>query len=329
MANRIVFPSAGEVSYESFESRRPGEHEVCFQTDCTLISTGTETIVYNCLFDPGTNWANWVKHPFYPGYSAVGHVTAIGAGVTRWAIGDRVVCRAGHASEHVKHEHELYAVPDYMDTQQAAWFALAKIAAMGARVAEYRLIDSVLVIGAGPIGQMTLRWAFAAGATNIIVVDTVAERLQMAMNGGATHTIALPIEESFDAIRDLNGGELTRVVVDTTGAAAVFPHALAAAAKGGRVVLLGDTGRPTQQHLTSDLMGKGLTLIGAHDVHEEAGWNSSIIIPAFFELVRSGRFSLAGLNTHTFQPEQCLEAYTLASTRRGESMGILFDWNAE
>ncbi len=327
MAKRIVFPSAGEVTCECFEAQKPGEHEVCFQTDCSLMSTGTETIVYNYQFDPGTNWANWVKHPFYPGYSAVGHITAIGAGVSRWSVGDRVVCRAGHASEHVKHESELYAVPDDVENQQAAWFALAKIAAMGAHVAEYRLIDSVLVIGAGPIGQMTVRWAFAAGATNIIVVDSIAERLQMAMNGGATHTISSPVEDSFEAIRALNNGQLTRVVVDTTGHAAVFAHALAAAAPGGRVVLLGDTGRPTQQHLTSDLMGKGLTVIGAHDSNEKEGWNSAIIIPAIFELARSGRFSLSGLNTHVFQPEQCLEAYTLASTRRGESMGILFDWS--
>lgn len=327
MATRIVFPSANQVAYESFETPSLGEGDVLVHTECSLMSTGTENIVYNRWFDPGTHWDNWVKYPFNPGYSAVGHVTAIGSGVTLHKLGDRVVCRGGHASDHVMHETACYPVPCDLDSEEVSWFALAKIGAMGARVAEYRLADSVLIVGAGPIGQVSIRWAFSAGATNIIVVDSVPDRLELAISGGATHTIAKPIAEAIEDIPALNNGQLTRVVVDTTGHAAVFPYALAAAAMRGRVVLLGDTGCPAQQHLSSDMMGKGLTIIGAHDSHEDALWNSTIIIKAFFELARSGRFKLKGLNSHHFAPKDCLDAYTLATTRRGETMGILFDWS--
>lgn len=329
MATRIVFPSAGQVAFEPFDAPSPGEGEVLIHTEYSLMSTGTENIVYKRMFDPGTHWDNWVKYPFYPGYSVVGCITAVGSGVKLHKPGDRVVCRGGHASDHVMHESVCYPVPSDIDPQQASWFALAKIAAMGAHLAEYRLADSVLVIGAGPIGQMSVRWAYAAGATNIIVVDSVPERLKLAVKGGATFTIAKPIADAIADIPGLNNGQLTRVVIDTTGHADVFPYSLAAAAKGGRVVLLGDTGRPTQQHLTSDVMGKGLTIVGAHDSHEEPLWNSTIIIKAFFELARSGRFPLEDLNWHRFAPKECLDAYTLANTNRGGTMGIVFDWSSQ
>ena len=48
----------------------------------SLMSTGTENIVFNRLFDPGTHWDEWVKYPFYPGYTAVGTVESTGADVT-------------------------------------------------------------------------------------------------------------------------------------------------------------------------------------------------------------------------------------------------------
>ena len=44
-------------------------------------------------------------------------------------------------------------------------------------------------------------------------------------------------------------------------------------------------------------------------------------------LTDTRRFNLEGLNAHEFRPEDCVQAYELASNRRGETMGSLFDWN--
>src|SRR6202000_34354 len=49
----------------------------------------------------------------------------------------------------------------------------------------------------------------------------------------------------------------------------------------------------------------------------------------FFTLVASGRFSLEGLNTHTFAPDDAKTAYRTATERRADTMGILFDWRRE
>jgi hypothetical protein len=48
---------------------------------------------------------------------------------------------------------------------------------------------------------------------------------------------------------------------------------------------------------------------------------------ARFELVRSGRFDLTGLNTHSFAPEDCEQADRIVNERRGETLGVLFNWS--
>jgi 2-desacetyl-2-hydroxyethyl bacteriochlorophyllide A dehydrogenase len=327
MANRLVFPAKQQVHLEEFATPAITGAQVAVRSLCSLMSTGTENIVFNRQFEAGSHWDGWVKYPFFPGYATVGEVIEAGPEATSLTKGDRVVLRASHASHHVVPESKCTLIPAGIEPYSAAWFALAKISFMGARAAEYELGDSVAIIGAGPIGQMSVRWAAAAGAENVVAIDTVAMRLDLARNGGATATIAKPIGESLDDLRAIGGGNLPRVVLDGTGNAEVFPHALAAARDFGRVVLLGDTGTPSEQRLTPDLLRRGLTLVGAHDRHARGEWDAKSIYRLFFSLILSGRFRLDGLATHTFTPEDCALAYQTANTRRGETMGIIFDWS--
>lgn len=222
-------------------------------------------------------------------------------------------------------EH-CYPIPKNVDPALAAWFALAKITFLGAQAAQHHVGQRVLIIGAGPIGQMSTRWARAAGAEKILVADRIAGRLDLARRGGATATIAKPVAEAEPDILAANDGELPDVVIDGTGNAAVFAAALKLARKYGRVVLLGDTGSPTQQRLTDDVVTRGLTIVGAHDGHSRAPWPESCIVRLFFTLLTDGRMEMDGMNTHEFAPEDCGKAYDLAANRRQETLGILFDW---
>jgi 2-desacetyl-2-hydroxyethyl bacteriochlorophyllide A dehydrogenase len=326
-ARRLFFPAKQQVSIEAFDPGQPGRGEVLVRTRLSLMSTGTENIVFNRLFDPGTHWDHWVKYPFYPGYTSVGVVEALGAEVTALKVGDRVAFRVGHRSHAVVEATECYPIPADVPFEHAVWFALAKIAFVGARAADYRLGDSALVIGAGPIGQMSIRWARAAGVGTILAVDTAAKRMPLAQAGGATAVINAPILEAREAILQAGGGKLPRVVIDSTGNAVVFSAALSLAADRGTVVILGDTGQPGNQVLTPDVITRGLTIVGAHDGHNTPEWNNATVSQLFFNLAASGRFSLEGLNTHVFKPEQCAEAYTTANRDRAITMGLVFDWS--
>jgi 2-desacetyl-2-hydroxyethyl bacteriochlorophyllide A dehydrogenase len=326
---RLVFTGKQQVHIESFSLPELEPSKVLVRMECTLMSTGTENIVFNRLFDPGTHWDNWVKYPFYPGYTAVGTVEKVGAEVKTLQVGDRVACRHGHASHAVVSAADCFPIADSLTWDEAVWFSLAKIAFHGAHVAHYNLGDSVLIIGAGPIGQMSIRWARAAGCASIIVVDAVAERMALAKAGGASVTITGSIDKVCGEVLKAGGGKLPRVVIDSTGNAAVFSAALGLADKFGTVVLLGDTGQPTHQSLTSDVITRGLTIVGAHDGLNTETWNNATIAQLFFTLAASGRFPLAGLNTHRFAPEQCEEAYGVANRERAKTMGIVFDWSGK
>jgi threonine dehydrogenase-like Zn-dependent dehydrogenase len=170
----------------------------------------------------------------------------------------------------------------------------------------------------------------AAGA-HAVVVDVAPLRLALARAGGAKHCIEGAVGEQLAAIASYSNGTGTdgagfEVVVDTTGNPAVFAAALAAASQFGKVVLLGDTGYPTRQCLTSDMMTKGLTLMATHDHHDRDGWTQRRIDALFFDLVQRGQFNLDGLVTHEFLPSNCGDAYALASDRRSDAVGVLFDW---
>jgi threonine dehydrogenase-like Zn-dependent dehydrogenase len=306
---RIVFTGKQRVELEDFELRAPRDGEVIVRTLYSLMSTGTENICFNRNFDPGTHWDAWVRYPFRPGYLCVGVVEETGQIVFhRWQ----------HASHHVVSIEECTAVPDGVDPRDATWCGLAKIAFSGQTVAGYRVGEDVVIVGAGPIGQMSVRWAVAAGLATTTVVDVAPFRLDLAKRGGASRTIESSVGKS--------GLSDVPLVIDTTGNADVLSDCLRICGRFAKVVLLGDTGRPEAQHLTSDVITKGLTIVGTHDTHDRGGWPQSRVNQVFFELVRTGRFSLDGLITHVVDPRDPVKAYELANTVREETMGICFDW---
>jgi len=322
----LVFVKKQQVELETFELSPPGPEQVRVRLERSLMSTGTENIVFNQLYAPGTHWDNWVKFPFYPGYAAVGVVEETGADVDGLKAGDRVACRAPHATHAVMKAAQCYPVPESVPAEQAVWFALAKIAFQGVQAAQYRLGDTVAIIGAGPIGQMSLRWARASGASGVAVIDPVPDRERFAKVGGADAYLAAPAHEVKPKLEEALG-DAPRVVVDSTGHAAVFASALDLCGRLGRVVVLGDTGHPGDQHLSSDVIMKGLSIAGAHDGTRFPGWDEPGAVALFFKLVGDGRFPLGGLNTHAFAPADCAEAYATANRERAKTMGILFNWN--
>jgi threonine dehydrogenase-like Zn-dependent dehydrogenase len=129
-------------------------------------------------------------------------------------------------------------------------------------------------------------------------------------------------------VRERLAGEQPDIVIDATGNPAVLPAALRLVRDHGRVVVLGDTGMPSKQHLTSDLVVRGIEIVGAHDSHVPAGDAEKPVNELFFELVSSGRFNLEGLNTHTLPPTDCVNAYAVARDGRSETIGVVFDWRA-
>lgn len=328
MPHRIVFPKRGQATVQEFDLPDMTDDSVRVRTICSLMSIGTETSILNRKYDPGTHYDRIFGFPqLKTGVQAVAVVEAIGTSVRDFKVGDRIYMRMAHGSHQVLPEALLSPIPDAVDSRDACWCGLAKTAFRAAWAAPFGLGRQVLIIGAGPVGQMALRWARSANVGLLAVSDLSEQRLAHARRGGATHTLCGDIAGQLEAIRAMNGGTGPDVVVEATGSPAVFPSALAAAARFGKVILLGDTGYPGRQHLSSDVMTKGLTIQATHDSHDRDGWTQRRIDELFFNSLIAERFDVSGLITHEFSPADCSEAYALATEQRGETMGILFDWS--
>jgi len=330
MPKRIVFPRRGQVELTDFALPETGGREIRVRTLYSLMSIGTETTILHQKYDPGSHFAQRFSFPqLKTGVQAIGRVERAGREVSEFAPGDLVYMRMAHGSHQVLPAERCSPIPPGIDLKSACWAGIAKTAFRAAYAGPFTRGGEVLIIGAGPVGQMAVRWAATAGLETIAVVDLVQERLDHARRGGATNMLCGDLAGQAEAIALLGGGQGPALIVDTTGNAAVFAHALKALAPFGKLVLLGDTGFPGQQCLTSDVMTKGLTVQAVHDSHDRGGWTQRRIDRLFFRCVRAGRFDLSGLITHEFSPRDCAAAYALAEQRRGQAMGILFDWTGD
>ena len=107
--------------------------------------------------------------------------------------------------------------------------------------AHVQLGQTVVVLGAGPVGQSIVALAALSGAGQVVVVGDPADRLTFARGMGATHAIGLdlPAADRAAQVRGLTGGRGADVVIEAAGVPDAVPQALDMVRDGGRVVIAG------------------------------------------------------------------------------------------
>ncbi|WP_171783222.1 zinc-binding dehydrogenase [Isoptericola halotolerans] len=228
-----------------------------------------------CLSD----WHAWAGHdpditafPHVPGHELAGTVAAVGAGVGRWRVGDRVTapfvcgcgrctwCRDGdaqvcpdqtqpgfthhgsYAEEVVLHaaDHNLVAVPDGVTSVAAASLGCRFATAYRAVVhrARVRAGERVVVVGAGGVGLSAVMVAAARGA-QVVAVDRNPRALEAARRAGAEHTVlADPGTDVVAGVHEvLDGG--AHVALDAVGTETTCATAVHSLRRRGRHVQVG------------------------------------------------------------------------------------------
>lgn len=325
----------GENQIEIVEEPVPtlAANQLLVRTHHSLISTGTESIALGRKFAPGTPWDHWVQYPFYPGYLNAGEVLRVGTAITAFKPGDRVTTRAPHGQVVLSTMEYTVPIPDGVSDEDASWFGLAKITQVGVRCAAAELGADVVIIGLGLLGQLVTQYARLAGARTIVAIDTAPRRLEMARAHGATHALQVNVADARDRVAEITRGRLADIVYDVTGHAAVFAHALPLVRKFGKLILLGDTGTPSEQRLSPDVINRGITIIGAHDNHstplenDHQHWTQVNMGRLFLTYLQRGQMRVNDLVTHRFSPRDARQAYALLQTHRADAMGVVFDWN--
>jgi L-iditol 2-dehydrogenase len=232
-----VLHAAHDVRIEERPVPEPGPREVV--VEITSVGVCGSDVHY---YEEGRIGDFVVEQPMVLGHESAGRVAALGEGVTKHRVGDRVTlepgvpcgrcreCRAGRynlcrdvrffATPPIDgafanfvgiHEDFAFTLPDEVSDDAGALMEPLSVGIWACRKAGVTAGDRVLITGAGPIGLLCMQVACAFGATETTITDLQPARLEMARRTGATRTLRIdeePLEEAgleVDALIECSG----------------------------------------------------------------------------------------------------------------------------
>jgi len=181
--------------------------------------------------------------PFVPGNEAAGTIIALGDGVTRLSVGDKVVFNSkggAFAEQCVADQNTTMPMPDGLSFEQAAGFTVTYGTSYHAlkQSADLKAGETVLVLGAaGGVGITAVEIAKAMGA-RVIAAASTDEKLEFAKEAGADELINYSRQSLKETVKELTGGNGADVVYDPVGGE-LADQAFRATAWHGRYLVIG------------------------------------------------------------------------------------------
>ena len=335
LSHWLVVSEPFKSQWEEVDLPDPGPGEILIRTRKTLISTGTELTGYTGDFPPNSFWTTFIEYPWRKaGYSNVGEVVALGPDVTGYEVGQRVASGGRHASLNIQPLSRVQAIPDGVTDDQALFWQLGKTVMNGVRLARIALGETVVLVGAGILGQLATQYVNLSGGFPLIVVDLSERRLDMAKGHGATHTLIGGRDDLLDDIREITHGRMADVAFEITGNQNVIPFLLHMVRRLGRVILLGSPRGKVEVDFHNEVHTLGLRIIGAHTSTHPAvetpynPWTVTRNGELFFDLIMAGRLQVDDMITHRYPWREAPEAYKMLAADRTQAMGVALEgWN--
>lgn len=269
---------------------------------------------------------------FMLGHECAGTVVEVGAGVEDLKIGDRVAlepgitcgkceaCKSGHynlcpdvvflATPPVQGCNEEYIafpadmcfkLPENVSTKEGALIEPLSVGFYAAEQGAVNTGDTVIILGAGCIGLVTLLACKAHGAGQIIVADLVEARLNKALELGATAVVNSGKEDIFEKVKELTGGRGFDVVFETAGSAVTIAQTPFLVRRGGTITLVGISAQEEISYNFAQIMDKEATI--------KSVFRYKNIYPKAIAAVSSGAIEVRDIVTHEFDLEHIQEAY--------------------
>lgn len=289
---------------------------------------------------------NRLDQPMSLGYSSAGTIVALGEGLQGFTLGQRVACAGGgyavHAEYSVIPKNLMVSIPEAVSFEEAAFTTLGAIALHGFHLAEVQLGESVVVIGLGLLGLLTVMLAQSAGC-HVMGVDLDEQRVALARQIGAEAILRNQAEEASQAFTKGRGADAILICADTHSSDPVKLAGIIARDR-ARVIVVGAVGLNIPR---KTYYAKELTLLnsrsygpGRYDpAYEEKGqdypigyvrWTETRNMEAFLDLLASRRIDVTPLISHRFPIEQAEQAYNLITGKVKEPyLGILLTYNTE
>ncbi len=205
----------------------------------------------------------------------------------------------------------LHPLPDELSDDAGALLEPLGVAIHAVQVSHLRPGADVLVVGAGPIGQLVMQVARRLGAARVFAVESLAHRRLSALGVGAD-AVWSPAEAA-DEVLNATGGRGADVVIEVAGTDNAIGIAVAASRPGARVALAGIPSEDSSSFPAADARRKGLTFAMVRRMNDT--------YPRAISLARCG-IDLDALVTDRYGLTDAAKAFTSASERRGDKVVV-------
>lgn len=273
-----------------------------------------------------------LEEDYMLGHECAGVVAEVGPGVTTLKVGDKVAlepgitcgqcefCKAGKYNlcpdvvflatppvqgcyeEYIAFpENMCFKLPENMTTKEGCLIEPLSVGFHAANQGDVKVGESVVILGAGCIGLVTLLACKAHGAGNIIVADIVDARLEKAKELGATHVINSKEVDALEEIARLTDGKGADKVFETAGSPVTIAQTAFAVKRGGTITLVGLSAQEEINYNFAQIMDK--------EAEIKSVFRYRNIYPKAIEAVAAGTIDVNGIVTHEFELENIQEAF--------------------
>lgn len=328
------------IEEQPLDTRNLGPHDIWVQTCISALKIGTDRGNYEGAERvPGApDYPRWV------GDSNLGVVRAVGSGVTRVQVGDRIVTRQPHQSEYITSDGaSIVKVPANVADEDAVYAHLYALSAHCYHKAHFRPGENVAVVGLGTLGLGAVAVGPLFGG-RVVAIGNDAYRLDLAQRMGAHETLLYNDPDLLSRLDAFTSGAGIDLVVLTANPWPAYRTAVEIVRPNGRVSIVSLLGRGEAPLDFNPLAmqyfyAKGISLIA---VSGPAGYlyPGSTSAPFSMDdrfaadreaehvlsLMADGRLAPRRLVTHHFHYSQIGQAYEMAYHREKSMLGVIFTW---
>jgi threonine dehydrogenase-like Zn-dependent dehydrogenase len=332
---RLRIQSDRTVGWETFPVPDPGPDQVLVRVGMTHVSAGSEINFFR------QNPADGPLRTTPIGYQGVGTIQAMGANVTGFAPGERVLVGANHGSHWLIDLSDtkpdaglrqcLERIPENVSDAAAGFAILGDVSLHGVRRARLQIDESVAVIGCGVVGQQTIQLARVSGAYPVIAIDLFDSRLELAKASGATHGVNPSKTDPVAAVKEITGGG-AQTVFHCAPVAQVLQTAMEMAGERAKIVLTASAPGIAEIGLQVELMRRELSIIGVYEVgidhpHGYWPWTRTRNRKACLRMLASGDMRHDHLVSHVVPFTEAESMYRMMERGGDDWLGVAFTWD--
>ena len=302
-------------------------NEVLVKSVRSLISPGSELNRVRRL--PGDADSKWPNYDL--GYAICGEIIEAGSEVTKFKVGDRVATMQHHqqfvASPVPTDRKALYVtlpIPDDISWDASPFILWGRSCYNWITKADIQSGETVAVMGLGLVGLLMTMWSKLRNPGQVIGIDLVDLRLELAKKAGADEVINAQESNSVEGVMELTSGRGADVTFHCISGASVkaFEDSQRMTRQGGRIVLIGIHSEPLTilrgEFLSKDLLGAGTDYDMDYNFYAEG-----------VEGIRTGKLPVMEIVTHNVPFTQGAEIYDMLNFRPQEAGAVLLRWNVE